>query len=107
MINPGLFTRHVSVQIPTPGKTKAGGATTTFTHERYSFMARGTSGSGQERVINGRVVVPKQFMYTCHPEGAIDEAMRIVDAGKVYNILSVEEIENGMFFELLVEEVIE
>lgn len=106
-MNPGIMDRYVSVMTPTAGKTKAGASTRTWTHDHYSFMARQSSGSGEERIINGRTAVPKQYTYTGHLEGDIDETMRLQDAGKSYNILSVDEVERGMFIELLVEEVLE
>ncbi len=99
--------RYVEVNSPVAGKSKAGAITRTWTVAGYLYMSRVQEGTGQERTINGRTVVPRQYTYTCHAEMEIDETMRLVDEGKSYNILFTSELERGLFIEMLVEEVLE
>ncbi|MBP5473648.1 MAG: head-tail adaptor protein [Bacteroidales bacterium] len=100
------FNRYVYLKTPVTTVTSSGAAKKVFSVLQTLWMGREYAGGGEERIVNNRQVVPKQFRYHCHKECLIDETMRLEDDGKDYDILSVTDYD-AMFFEIVVEEVLQ
>ena len=100
------FNRYVYLKTPITTVTSSGAAKKVFTIVRTLWMGREYAGGGEERIVNNRQVVPKQYRYHCHKECDVDETMRIEDERKDYNILSVTDYD-AMFYEIVAEEVLQ
>ena len=100
--------RQIEIKAPVKTKSAQGAAINSFAHLCYRWASRALAGDAPEAFQNNRLVLATRYKYRTHLSSAINETMRIVDAGVQFNILQVsEDPENSLFIEILAEKVTE
>lgn len=101
--------RKISFEVPTTVKTAMGAPQKGFVFSFYAWASRKQIGTGNEQYVNDRLISPYGYSYRTHYRNRswINETMRIVDDGIVYNILSINPDELKMFIDIIVEKITE
>jgi hypothetical protein len=104
----GSMKQKVEIVTPVTTKSAMGAPQKSFAHFCYLMTSRVKDGEDPEGYVNSRMVRAPRFKYRTHVNKNIDETMRLVDAGVVYNILSVDtDPESELFILISVEKVVE
>jgi head-tail adaptor len=104
----GKMKRKVEIVAPVTTKSAMGAPQKSFAHLCYLLTSRVEDGEEPEGYVNNRMVRAPRFKYRAHVTQRINETMRLVDSGIVYNILSVDkDPESELFIEIRVEKFVE